>query len=148
LTRTGKSDRPRGPTGRAESLTLGQPKVRSCQRTWRRIRTQSLRDRGLPPKQCLSVVVTNIDEDTKFLCFPRSHYELVKLHRSPEAILNVERVHECLLRVTAGTGFMSAFTDYKPGRREFSNESMSIDKMKKIFSKEVGDFPNICLLYL
>jgi len=26
--------------------------------------------------------------------------------------------------------------------------SMSIDKMKKIFSKEVRDFPNICLLYL
>ena len=117
LTRTGKSDRHTGPTGRAESLTLGQLKVRSCQRTWRRTRTQSLRDRGLPSKQYLSVVVTNI-EDTKFLCFPRSQYELVKLHRALQAILNVERVHEHLLCVTAGTGLMSAFTDYKRERRE------------------------------
>ena len=117
LTRTGKSDRHTGPTGRAESLTLGQLKVRTCQRTWRRTRTQSLRDRGLPSKQYLSVVVTNI-EDTKFLCFPRSQYELVKLHRALEAILNMERVHERLLCVTAGTGLMSAFTDYKRGRRE------------------------------
>jgi len=94
LTRTGKSDRHTGPTGRAESLTLGQLKVRSCQRTWRRIRTQSLRDGGLPSRQCLSVVVTNIDEDTKFLCFPRSHYELVKLHRTLEAILESDTIKE------------------------------------------------------
>jgi len=94
LTRTGKSDRHTGPTGRAESLTLGQLKVRSCQRTWRRIRTQSLRDGGLPSRQCLSVVVTNIDEDTKFLCFPRSHYELVKLHRTLEAILESDTTKE------------------------------------------------------
>jgi len=52
LTWTGKSDWHTGLTSQAESLTLGQIKVRNCQRTCR-IRTQSLRDRGLPPKQCL-----------------------------------------------------------------------------------------------